>query len=116
MRAYEILENYDPPSKPLTLRALHHLKREKKAREIYDLERQSIVGIMYSSPASQQKKIDLKRKRLESDQIRAGIANTEAETSMVLHSNAKSGIAAMDKNQQKLTKLANNWLGRRKKA
>ena len=33
MEAYEILENRNPPSKPLTLRALHKLKHEGRAKE-----------------------------------------------------------------------------------
>ena len=119
MRAYEFLEHSDPPSKPLTLRALNHLKREKNAREESDRQRQAIVSVMYTDPSSQQEQLDLERQLLELEQLKAEIAATNAETAaksaMVLHTNAKSGIAAMDKNQQKITKLAKNGLGRQKK-
>lgn len=119
MRAYEFLEHSDPPSKPLTLRALNTLKREKKDREKSDQERLSLVRIMYADPASQQEQLDLERQRLELEQLKAEIAATNTETAaksaMALHSNAKSGITAMDKNQQKITKLAKNGLGRQKK-
>jgi len=95
------------------------MKLDKKRHEAAEKERRAIMQVMYSDPASEQEQIDLERQRLELAQLRADIAKTEAETAetankfaMVIHKNAKSGIDAAEKNDQKLTKLAKSSLGR----
>ncbi len=64
--------------------------------------------------------LELERMELEMAQLRAEIAATEAETAsksaMVIHKNAKSGVAATQIQQDHITKLANNGLGREMKA
>ena len=116
MRAYEFLENREPPSKPITLLNLHQMKLAAKRKQEAEKERRTLMAIMYSDPASEQERNDLERQRLELAQIRAEIAATNAETASksatLLHKNAKRGIKAADKNQQKLTKLAKKGLGR----
>ncbi len=47
MRAYEILENRNPPSKPLTLRAIHKLKHDGRAREESENRRLELMPRMY---------------------------------------------------------------------
>ena len=81
MRAYEILENYDrnPPSKPLTLRALHKLKHEGKAREESESERLALLPLIYGNQARRRERLELERLELELVQMKAEIAATEAE-------------------------------------
>ncbi len=117
MRAYEFLpENQIHPSKPITLKALHHIKLDIKHRKKAEKQRHALMAIMYSDPADHQAQLDLERQRLELEQLRAEIAATKAETknksAIVLHTQAKSGIKAAKKQKQKLTKQANSGLGR----
>jgi hypothetical protein len=113
MRAWEILENRNPPSKAITLRALHKMKLEAQAKAREEQERFALMPLIYGD-------LDRKRKMLELAQLRAEIAATEAETAaksaMVIHKNAKSGIAATQIHQDHITKLAKNGLGRKLKA
>ncbi len=117
MRAYEFIkENREPPSKPITLRALHQMKLDQKRHQEAEKERRAIMQVMYSDPESEQEQIDLERQRLELDQLRAEIAATKAETknksAIALHNNAKSGLKSEKQQQQKLTKQAKSGLGR----
>ncbi len=121
MRAYEfLLENREPPPKPITLRALHKLKLEQKRHQESEQERRILMQVMYSDPVSEQEQIDLERQRLELEQLRTEITATKAETknksAMALHQNARSGIKAERTQRQKVTKMANSGLGRDLKA
>ena len=120
MRAWEILENKNPPSKTITLRALHKMKLEAQSKARVEQERFALMPLIYGN-------LDRKREMLELAQLQAEIAATMAETAateaetsaksaMALHKNAKSGIDAMEKSQQKITKIAKTGLGRRMKA
>jgi hypothetical protein len=120
MRAWEFLgEHQSPPSMPVTLRALHNLRLDAKRREASERERQAIMRVMYADPSAEQEQLELERLRLELAQLRAEISATEAETaaksSVALTKNAKSGIAAMEKSRDQITKLAKNGLGRNMK-
>jgi hypothetical protein len=116
MRAWELTENSDPPSKPITIRALHKLKIEAKAKAQHDQERMAFMPIMYGDADRRREQLELERLELELAQLRADINATNAETAtksaMVIHKNAKSGIDAAEKNQQHLTKLAKSGVGR----
>ncbi len=119
MRAYEILENYDPPSKPVTLRSLHKLKHETRAREESENRRRELMPKMYGNPARRRERLELERLELELAQLRAEIAATEAEAGvksrMVVSDMARSGIKAQNQSEQKITAMAKRGLGRRKK-
>ncbi len=120
MRAWEILENKNPPSKTITLRALHKMKLEAQSKARVEQERFALMPLIYGN-------LDRKREMLELAQLQAEIAATMAETAateaetaaksaMVIHKNAKSGIAATVIRQDHITKLAQNGLGRKLKA
>ena len=120
MRAWEILENYDPPSKPLTLRALHKMKHEGKAREESENRRLELMPKMYGNPARRREILELERLELELAQMRAEITATEAEVGLksreAVSDMARSGIAAAKSMDRKVTDLARDgMLGRRKK-
>ena len=119
MRAYEFLESREPPSNPITIRALHKMKLEQKRHETADKERHNLMRIMYSEQPSEQEQIDLEKQRLELAQLRAEILATEVETAsksaIALHRSAQSGIDSAEKNQQKLHKLAKSGIGRKLK-
>jgi hypothetical protein len=91
-----------------------------RAREKSEQERFALFPLMYGDTSQHREQLELERMELEMAQLRAEIAATEAETAtksaMVIHKNAKSGIAAMAKSQQQVTKLAKNGLGRKLKA
>ncbi len=120
MRAYEILENRNPPSHPLTLRALHKLKNEEKARKESERERLALLPKMYGNPARRREELELERLELELAQMRAEIAATVAEIELksreAVSDMARSGIVGMELADQKLTDLARDGMvGRRKK-
>ena len=79
MRAYEFLENRNPPSHPLTLRALHKLKHESKARKNSERERLELLPLIYGNPDRRRERLELERLELELEQMKAEIAATEAE-------------------------------------
>ena len=117
MRAYEFLSEHQiHPSRPITLKALHQIKLEKKHRDKAEKKRHALMAIMYADPADQQAQLDLERQRLELEQLRAEIAATKAETNnksaIALHTKAKSGIKAAKKQKQKFQKQAQQGLGR----
>jgi len=121
MRAWEFLgEHRTPPSPPITLRSLNKLKHEMRAREKSDQERFALFPLMYGDTSQHREQLELERMELEMAQLRAEIAATEAETAsnsaIILHKNAKSGIAATVIRQDHITKLAKNGLGRKLKA
>ena len=119
MRAWELNENNDPPTKPVTLRALHKLKLEAKAKAEKYRERLAFMPKIYGSTDVQRERLELERLKLELAQLKAEISATNAETAnksaMALHRSAQSGIDATEKNDQKLTKLAKQGLGRKLK-
>ncbi len=119
MRAWELKEHSDPPTKPITIRALHKLKIEAKAKAQQDQERMAFMPIMYADSDRRREQLELERLELEMAQLRADINATNAETAaksaISLHRNAKSGIKSAENNQQKLTKLAKSGLGRKLK-
>ena len=120
MRAYEILENSNPPSHPLTLRALHKLKHEGRAREESENQRLELLPKIYGNPARRRECLELERLELELAQMRAEIAATEAEVGLksreAVSDLARSGIAGAKSADQKVTDLAlDGMLGRRKK-
>ncbi len=120
MRAYEILENLDPPSHPLTLRALHKLKHESKAREESERERLTLLPVIYGNLEWRREELELERLELELAQMRVEFAATEAEVGLksreAVSAMARSGIAGMELADQKVTDLARDgMLGRRKK-
>ncbi len=120
MRAYEILENRDPPSHSLTLRALHKLKHEEKARKDSERERLTLLPVIYGNLEWRREELELERLELELRQMKAEIAATVAEVGLksreAVSDMAKSGIASMELSDQKLTDLARDgMLGRRKK-
>lgn len=119
MRAYEFLENLDPPSKPLTLRAIHKLKHEGGAREESENRRLELMPKMYGNPARRREELELERLELELRQMRAEIAATVAEVGLksreAVSDMARSGIAGAELADQKVTALAKRGVGRRKK-
>ncbi len=119
MRAYEILENYDPPSKPVTLRALHKLKHQSKLRSAAQQQHKALYPIMYSNTQWRREQLELERMELELSQLRAEIAAMEAETKAkntdAISDMARSGIKAQNQTEQKITALAKRGLGRGKK-
>ena len=123
MRAWEILtehEDNNPPSKPVTLRSLHKLKHEGRAREESENRRLELIPKMYGNPARRREMLELERLELELMQMRAEIAAAEAETKGKSRDRvsdmAKSGIKAEKQSDQKVTALAKHgMLGRREK-
>lgn len=119
MRAWEILENYNPPSRPITMRHLHTLKNEEKRRLAAEEQRRAIVPIMYNNSQWEREMLELERMRLELRQMTAEIAATEAETATKSHDKisgmALSGIKAENQTEQKITAMAKRGLGRQKK-
>ncbi len=119
MRAYEILENRNPPSKPITLRALHKLKRQSKLRSTAQQQHKALYPIMYSNTQWRREQLEIERMELELSQLRAEIAATEAETKAkntdAISDMARSGIKAQNQTEQKIAALAKRGLGRRKK-
>jgi hypothetical protein len=120
MRAYEILENLDPPSKPVTLRSLHKLKHEMKAREESKNRRLELVAVMYGNPEKHRERLELEQLELSLRQTRAEIAATEAEAAAksreAVSDMAKSGMKVAKQSDQKVTAMAKHgMLGRRKK-
>ena len=120
MRAYEILENRNPPSHPLTLRALHKLKHESKAREESERERLALLPLIYGNLERRRERLELERLELEMAQMKAEIAATEAEVGLksreAVSDMARSGIKAENQSDQKVTAMAKDgMLGRRKK-
>lgn len=71
MRAYEILENRDPPSKPVTLRALNKIKHEMRAREESERRRLELLPLIYGNPEKRRESLELERLELELAQMRA---------------------------------------------
>ena len=121
MRAYEILENRNPPSQPITLRALHKLKHEMRAREESENRRLELVAVMYGNPERRREQLELERLELELAQMKAEIAATEAEVGLksreAVSDMARSGIAGAKMADQKVTAMAKDgMLGRRKKS
>ncbi|MBC8270003.1 MAG: hypothetical protein H8E36_14760 [Rhodospirillaceae bacterium] len=121
MRAWEFLnEDREPPSKPITIRAIHKMKLAAKRHQASEEKRHALMAIMYADPASEQVNNDLERQRLELEQLRTEIAATKAETknksATLLHHSAKRGIKAAEKSQNHVTKLAKSGLGRKFKA
>ncbi len=121
MRAWEFLgEHRSPPSMPVTIRSLNKLKHEMRAREKSDQERFALFPLIYGDADRRREMLELERMELEMAQLRAEIAATEAETAaksaMVLHKNAKSGVAATVIRQDHITNLAKSGLGRKLKA
>ncbi len=102
MRAYEFLENRNPPSKPLTLRALHKLKHEGKAREESERERLELLPLIYGNPERRRERIELERLELELEQMKAEIAATEAETA----GKSREAVSDMARSGIKATKLS----------
>lgn len=123
MRAWEILtehEDNNPPSKPVTLRTLHKMKLEMRAREKSERDRLELLPLIYGNPERRRERIELERLELELAQTRAEIAATEAETKAKsrdrISDMARSGIKAEKQSDQKVTDLAKDGLlGRRKK-
>ena len=119
MRAYEFLENRNPPSHPLTLRAIHKLKHEGRAREESENRRLELLPRMYGNPEIRRERLELERLELELRQMRAEIAATEAEIGLksreAVSDMARSGIAGAESADQKFTDLAKRGVGRRKK-
>ena len=121
MRAWEFLgEHRAPPSPPVTLRALHKMKLEAQAKTREEQERFALMPLIYGNADRRREQLELERIELEMAQLRAEIAAIESETAsksaMVIHKNAKSGIAATQIHQDHITKLAKNELGRKLKA
>ena len=113
MRAWEFLgEHRAPPSPPVTLRALHKMKLEAQAKAREEQERYALMPLIYANADRRREQLELERLELEMAQLRAEIVATEAKSTMVIHQNAKSGIAAMATNRGQITKLAKNGLGR----
>ena len=119
MRAYEILENRNPRSKPITIRSLHKLKHESKLRSAAQQQHKALYPIMYNNTQWRREQPELERMELELSQLRAEIAATEAETKAKSRNSifdmARSGIKAQNQTEQKITALAKRGLGRRKK-
>lgn len=120
MRAYKILENRNPPSHPLTLRALHKLKHEGRAKEESENRRLELLPKMYGNPARRRECLELERLELELVQMKAEIAATVAEVGLksreAVSDMARSGIAGMELADQKITDMARDgMLGRKKK-
>ena len=119
MRAWEFLENRDPPSRPLTICHLHKLKNEENRRLAADQERKALIPIMYGSTKWHQEQLELERTELELAQMRAEIAATKAETRSKARDRiselARSGIKAESQVEQKIEAMAQQGLGRRKK-
>ena len=121
MRAYEILENRNPPSQPLTLRALHKLKHVERAREESEIARLALLPVIYGNLERRREELELERLELELAQMRAEIAATVAEVGLksreAVSDMARSGIAAEKLADQKFADLARDgMLGRRKKS
>ena len=116
MRAYEILGNTGPPQNQITLRGLHKMKNEAKAKAREEQERAVLMRLMYGNAEHRREQLELERLELEMAQLRAEILATNAETAsksaMALHRSAKSGIKADQNQRQKITKLAKSGLGR----
>ncbi len=116
MRAWELTENDDPPSNPITIRALHKLKIEAKAKAQSDQERMAFMPIMYGDSDRRREQLELERLELEMAQLRADINATNAETAaksaMALSKNAQSGIEAAKRQKQKFNKNVKAGVGR----
>jgi hypothetical protein len=121
MRAHEFIsEDYGVSiSQPVTLRNLHKMKHKAARDKRLEQQRNLVQSAMYSDNAWKLEALEIARKTLELDQLRAEIEVTQAvkntESKYALHANAKSGIEAEKDSDKKITKLAKRGLGRRKK-
>jgi hypothetical protein len=81
MRAWEILENRNPPSKPITIRALHKMKLEAQAKKKAEQERFALFPLMYGDTDYRREQLELERMTLELQQLRQELRNeTESST------------------------------------
>ena len=114
MRAWEILENRVTPSRPITVRHLHKLKKEEHRRLAVDQERKALIPIMYGSTKWHQEQLELERTELELAQMRAEVAGTKAETKSktkeAISDMARSGIKAENQTEQTIVALARRGL------
>jgi len=113
MRAYEFL-NPDQPK--VTLRHLNQLKHRQKRKEQAEAERAAMMPLMYGNPDDY---FAYKKNQLELATLKAkyeeAMAKAENEQSQHVHDMAASGIKASNYQDQKVTQLAKQGLGRSKK-
>lgn len=59
MRAWEILENRQPRSKPVTLGNLNKLKHDQRVRERAGRKRRVLIPIMYGDAKGRREQLEL---------------------------------------------------------
>jgi len=116
MRAWEILENRQPPSKPITLRNLHQQKIQNKKHEEELRQRYVLMSLMYGDPDIRRERQEVERLELELELLRKQVRiEIDSAPYDEIAKMAKSGIDASQKSDAQLTKLARSGLGRERK-
>jgi hypothetical protein len=103
----------------VSLRHLHTLKKDERARQASYAKRDALLPIMYSNPAHEMARIELEKAYIELAQEQAELATTRAEANReskeALARMAASEMGTRKSNQDKINKMAMRELGRRKK-
>ena len=111
MRAWEILTEYEdrgPPSKPMTLRALHQIKHEQRRREESDSQRRLLMPIMYGQ--DDPREFELAKRELENDRRELELDQRKAEVDLL-----DQQIQQAEKSHDHIRKMAWREVGRRAK-
>jgi len=118
MRAYEIIA--EATRRPIiSLKHIHALKKEKKARQAKADRHNELVQVMYGDPTNELQRIELEKARIELEQLMTELMAAKAEASQAnkdaLARMAASGIQMRHDNEEKIEAMASNGLGRLKK-
>jgi hypothetical protein len=108
MRAWEILTEHDdryPPSKPLTLRALHKIKHEQRQREKNEARRRRLLPIMYGQ--DDQREIEIAKRDLDNDRREIALDKREAELDLL-----NQQIQQSEKSHDHIKNMAKRWISK----
>ena len=119
MRAWEFITETENSRPAISLRQLHGLKHEVRARDASRTRRDRLVKIMYANPAKELERIDLEKARLELEQQQVELASTkveaQAKTSKAISGMAKAGSNTDQQSRSKISNMAQTEMRRRKK-
>lgn len=116
MRAWEIMEDRQPRSEPVTLRHLNQINREKKARDESERKRLELIPVMYRNTQHRRESLEIQRLELELAQLQQEIETEQkSATYDAIGKMAKSGIDAIEQSEDRLTQLARSGIGRNRK-
>jgi len=119
MRAWEFITETDNRRPKISLRHIHHLKKEGRRVAASHARRRPIIRTMYANLAKEHGQIEIEKARLELEQQKAELAaaraEIQAETPKVVGDMAMAGIKADHQDQSKVTDMAQSQMRRRKK-